>query len=376
MNVRRQKLAHLIALQAAAAAQTTARGDVVADVRAYPVREPVSRRSYAVLRVRTRAGLTGWGECARVTATDLDKVKRGLIGQPATSYGVASAGTELDGGLDMALLDIAAKACSTPVYRLLGGPTRFKARALATLNGSTDGELESSLAAGIKAGHRAFQAPLPATTARNQGQAFDRAVRARMEALRSAGARGVNFVLDGAGILTAGDAASVAASLESFHLLWLNDPCPVTNLNTIRKISNETVTPLGFGRDVREASMYQDLLREGIVDVLRPDLHRHGISGIRQIAALAETYYVAVAPHHEGGPIATAAALHLAASLPNFFIQHIPSSTADADRRMRAELVSQPLELVRDGFAELPQGPGLGVEVNEKALEKYAETLA
>ena len=136
------------------------------------------------------------------------------------------------------------------------------------------------------------------------------------------------------------------------------------------------MTPLGFGRDVRESSMYQDLLREGIVDVLRPDLHRYGISRIRQIATLAETYYVAVAPYHEGGPIATAAALHLAASLPNFFIQHIPWPRGDADRRMRSEIVSQPLEVVRDGFAELPQGIGLGIEVNEKALERYRETSA
>jgi galactonate dehydratase len=228
----------------------------------------------------------------------------------------------------------------------------------------------------MKAGYRAFQAPAPPTTARNQGQAFDRAARARMDALRSAGGSGVNFVLDAGATLMAGDAASLAASLEPFHLLWLNEPCPATNLKTIRKISDETVTPLGFGRDVREASAFQDLLREGVVDILRPDLHRYGISRIRQIATLAETYYVAVAPHHDGGPIATAAALHLAASLPNFFIQHIPWSAAEADRRMREELVSQPIEAVRDGFAQLPGGIGLGIEVNEKALEKYREASA
>src|SRR4029434_4660854 len=145
-----------------------------------------------------------------------------------------------------------------------------------------------------------------------------------------------------AATLTAGDAGSVAASLEAFHLLWLNEPCPATNLKTIHKISDETVTPLGFGRDMREASAFQDLLREGVVDVLRPDLHRYGISRIRQIATMAETYYVAVAPHLDGGPIATAAALHLAASLPNFFIQQIPFPKAEEDRRMRAALIFPP----------------------------------
>ena len=123
-------------------------------------------------------------------------------------------------------------------------------------------------------------------------------------------------------------------------------------------------------------SVYQDLLREGIVDVLRPSIQRDGISGIRRIAAMAETYYVAVAPNHDGGPIGTAAALQLAAALPNFFIQNIPSPADDRDRKMRAELVSQPIETVRDGYLSLPNTPGLGITVNESALEKYKETAA
>lgn len=133
------------------------------------------------------------------------------------------------------------------------------------------------------------------------------------------------------------------------------------------------MTPLGFGQDLREASLYQDLLREGLADILRPSLHREGLAGIRQIATLAETYYVAVAPHHDGGPIATAMALHLAASLPNFFIQQIPVPADERDRRMRSEIVSEPVEIVRNGFASLQTGPGLGIQVNQSALEKYRE---
>jgi galactonate dehydratase len=274
------------------------------------------------------------------------------------------------------MLDITAKACSAPVYRLLGGPTRFKVRALASLHGATDKELASFLAAGVKAGFRAFDVPLPPLTGRNQEQAFDKAARGRMDAMRAAAPSNVNFVLRGTGTLMAGDAASIAASLERFHLLWFDEPCPVTNLRTIAKISDETVTPLGFGRDIVHPSVFQDMLREGVVDILRPSLHLQGINRIRQIAAMAETYYVAVAPNHEGGPVATAAALHLAASLPNFFIQQIPWPADERDRQMRAELVSQPGEVVRDGFAVLPAGPGLGIQVNESALEKYKEAAA
>jgi galactonate dehydratase len=360
-----------MALQASAA--IPAGEHPISEIHSFPIREPVSGRSYTVVRIRTKTGLIGYGECGPVSAADVEKARAGIAGRPATAYAVLQTATPLDGGINMALLDITAKACSTPVYRLLGGPTRFKARALAGLHGATDAELQTSLTAALKAGFRAFQVPVPPTTARNHGQAFDRSVRARLGALRSSAGENVDFVLNASGNLTAGDAASVAASIERFHPLWFDEPCPVSNLQTIRKISEETVTPLGFGRGVRDLSAFQNLLREGLVDLLRPDLHGSGISGIRQIATLAETYYVAVAPNHEGGPIATAAALHLAASLPNFFIQHVPWPSAEQDRRVRAEIVPQPVETVRDGFLALPQGSGLGIEVNEAALEKYKD---
>ncbi len=163
----------------------------------------------------------------------------------------------MDPAIQMAMLDISDKACSSPVYRLLGGPTRFKARVMTALIGDTDPQLSTSMAAGIKAGYRVFEVPLPPLTGRNQGQVFDKAVRARMEALRSAAPANINFVLRGTGTLMAGDAASVAASLERFHLLWFDEPCPVTNLRTIKKIAEETVTPLGFGRDIQQASCFR-----------------------------------------------------------------------------------------------------------------------
>jgi galactonate dehydratase len=137
--------------------------------------------------------------------------------------------------------------------------------------------------------------------------------------------------------------------------LWFDEPCPVSNLSTLQKVAEETVVPLGFGRDITNAGTFQDLLREGLIDLLRPDLLTYGISGIRRLAAVAETYYVAVAPWHDAGPIATAATLHLAASIPNFFIAQLPSSGSPP---------------IHDGFFELPKGSGLGLSVEDKELER------
>jgi galactonate dehydratase len=142
----------------------------------------------------------------------------------------------------------------------------------------------------------------------------------------------------------------------------------------VRKVANETVVPLGFGAGTADAGVFQALLREGLVDVVRPDIGVFGISGARRVAALAETYYVAVAPRHDGGPIGTAAAIHLAASIPNFFIQHVPLPTAEEDRAMRREIVSPDVETGKDGFLKVTSAPGLGITVNETALEKYRAT--
>jgi galactonate dehydratase len=122
--------------------------------------------------------------------------------------------------------------------------------------------------------------------------------------------------------------------------------------------------------------VFQDLLRADAIDVVRPDLGRLGISQARRISAVAEPYYVAVAPFHDGGPIATAAALNLAASLPNFFIQQVPYPGAEEDRRMRARIASQEVETITDGFLQLPRGPGLGITVDESALSEYRERAA
>jgi galactonate dehydratase len=331
-----------------------ASGDhAVAEMRWFPVREPVSGNRYTVLRVKTRSGLTGWGECAQVAEQDARALEKEWIGRPGTLYAMEGS-SPLSGALDMALLDILGKVCRAPIYRVLGGPTRHKVRAF------TDSAEAAFSAVGIAA-------PKPAS--RNQGKAFQNQVQALIKQLPE----DRDFVLSAHGALTPGDAASVAQAIESSHPLWFDEPCSVSNIEAVRKVSAETVTPLGFGRGIVDPGVFQALLREGLVDVVRPDIALWGISGTRRLAVMAEAYYVAVAPHHDGGPVATAAAIQLAASVPNFFIQHVPLPQDPKDREMRAAIASSGLETPREGFLQLPVGPGLGIEVNESALGKYHE---
>jgi len=289
---------------------------------------------FSVVRLKTQSGLIGYGECAPIEQATFDAAMTQIKGREATSFEVIRTilTGPVDAAINTALLDITGKLAQAPIYQVLGGPTRNKVRAMATLD-----DLKN-LAGLQKQGYRAFRVPITQANAAT-----------RLKELRQAAGDGVDFVLDGAGKLTPGQASLVAAAVERLHPLWLDEPCPLANVRAVTKISEENVTPLGFGRACTKPIEFQELLREQVIDVLRPDLATMSISSIRRAAAIAETYYTAVAPYNIGGRIATAAGLHLAAAIPNFYLLDIPPGAAT----------------IKDGFAALPTAPGLGIEINE-----------
>jgi galactonate dehydratase len=197
-------------------------------------------------------------------------------------------------------------------------------------------------------------------------------IRAQLDALRDAAGEECDFVLDCGGRPTPGEALSIADRVEDFHLLWLDEPCSELSAAARASISAGTVTPIGFGRTITHNAEFQDLLREKGIDVLRPDVTLHGVTNVRKAAAIAESYYVALCPYNRGGPIATASGIHIAASLPNSFIQETPFSGQEADRRMRREIAGGWNEEPNEGWFALPQGHGLGLSIDEAAVRNYA----
>lgn len=338
-------------LPASAASPKPAALDIT-DIRYFPVREPVSKSAYSLLRVTTRSGLIGWGGCRFEANADINALRSTWIGRPATAYATIPNSDPFRAALDIAALDILGKAANAPVYRILGGPTRSKVRAY-----SFPYTEEFSVPV--------IEVPPPAW--RNQGMAYQDHLLKLVDNVPA----DRDFIVQANGLLTPGDAASVARTLERKHPLWLDEPCSHANLDALRKVADETVMPLGFGARIDDPGVFQALLREGLIDLVRPDINVFGISGARRVAALAEPYYVAVAPRNSGGPIGTAAAIQLAASIPNFFIQHVPLPAAAEDRAMRRAIVSPAVEAGKDGFLTVTNAPGLGITVNESALEKY-----
>jgi galactonate dehydratase len=354
----RQKIwSHLPAFAPQAAATGS---QSVTNLRGWRLREPSSGRRYTVLRLETRDGLVGYGEGGPATAAEIAEARAAAVGRrPNETEFIRhrlAATPAMEAAVNCAFLDLLGKRTKIPVYQFLGCPTRFKARVLAHLEGQTEEALLAPLQRAVQQGFKAFTVPIPARDSLWRMQAYVDAVQARVARVRSTAGADLDFVLDAAGTLTPGDAALLATALEKNHLLWLDEPTTVLTSDGLAHIAT-----------------FQNLLRWGSIDLLRPSLGLNSISKIKRMAAIAETHYVAVAPYHDGGPIATAAAIHLAASLPNFFIQQIPFPTAERDRAMRAELTSGNQETPKDGFAPLANRPGLGVEVDERALDRYSE---
>jgi galactonate dehydratase len=307
----------------------------------FPVRQPGNGLAWTVVKVLTDDGVAGWGECGPAAA-DFAPVLEAIRGEPATRFEVirtklASVRGDIRSAVVMALIDIVGKKAKAPAYQVMGGPTRAKVRALTAWS-----------EAAAKSGHRAFIVP-PQYEPRD----------------------GFDYVVDGRSSMTPNQASLLAVRLEGFRPLWLDEPCPPTAIGALQKISEESVTPIGWGEHIHSLSTVQDLLREQVIDVVRLSLLRHDLWSIRKAAALAETYYTAVAPRPGPGPISTAAAIHLAASMPNFFIQQAPWAEGD-DAKMRAEIAGASVESVKDGYFALPSGAGLGIEVSEAALRRYA----
>ncbi len=376
VSVKRARLQSIIAAQAAVTAGPELQ---IVSLEAWNLREPDNGRAWSLIRLATREGIEGWGEARPLTSDAVGRLRSLSLKTPASAYEDLRrklAGQEGAAAVNIAALDILGKAAKAPVYQVLGGPTRNMVRAYTALHGADDAALVKDMERCRAAGHKAFGVPVALPPFRNSGKAFVNASRARMDALLQSASEDCDFILQGQARLTPGDAASLASAFERTHLLWFDEPCSTSAIGALRKLAEENVTPLGFGLDVADAAHFQNLLRDDSIDVLRPELALHGISGIRKIAALAETYYVAVAPRHNQGPVNTAATLHLAASLPNFFIQHIPFPAESARAEMRAALTGGSVERVKDGYAALSNTPGLGVTVNRQAVSKYGEAIA
>lgn len=324
---------------------------------------PVSPK--AILRIETNHKITGFGEISnvdpKVAAALADSLYELLDGENPTRIEylwqkLFRSHRNLRGGgfmvhtlsaIDQALWDITGKLWGVPVYRLLGGPVREKVRMY-----------PSAKAIKTSAGGPQPQSGDPPTIRR----LVDRVKQAR----KQVGPDGA-VMFDAHCCLPPPTLIQFGTAVEPYELLFLEEPAVPGDIGVFRRIKEAVRIPIATGERDRTIWGILPYLEEGVVDIVQPDVgHTGGISQMKKIAALAEAHYVPLAPHCTSSYLGLSASLHVACSIPLFLIHEA------YDNQLPAGIVRKAWTKDEEGNSTLPQGPGLGIEIDEEALAQAA----
>jgi len=192
----------------------------------------------------------------------------------------------------------------------------------------------------------------------------------RVEAVRDAVGDTVDISFDLHWRYNVSDAKRLAYELEPYGLMWLEDPVPPENIEAMRRVTQSTKTPISSGENYYMRFGFREALEKEALDIIAPDLQKVGglLEG-RRICDLADTHYVAVAPHCIASPVGTIASAHVAAAVPNFLALEWHGMSVPFWDEMVTGFDGP---VIQDGFIKVPQAPGLGVELNEEVAREYA----
>ena len=295
---------------------------------------------------------------------------------------------------DMALWDIAGKVMGQPIYNLLGGKYRDKVRSYSYISFPDrnvwqkriwEDEPKQTAEQALSLVEEGFTAvkfdPLPYENTYDDnmtGTAFGirpfqvsladlRRVEKAIALVREAVGDRADIILGTHGQTTPSAAVRLAKVAEPFDPLWFEEPIPPENVEELAKVRDKVNIPVATGERLAGQHAFRSLIDAGAVDIVQPDLAMcGGFTVCRKVAAMAQSRYIDLAPHVFGGPLVTFAALHIDASIPNFLIQESICKSG----LFHAELSTVQLRW-EDGYFLLPEGPGLGTELNEAVLEKH-----
>lgn len=264
-------------------------------------------------------------------------------------------------GVEQALWDLAGKAAGMPVYRLLGGPLRDRIRVYGGAGGATPEEAAKTAKDRVAEGYNALKTGFGGPARIVESLAFVERGEALFAAIREAVGPTVDIAIDFHGALSPQTSALLIKALEPYQPLFVEEPVQCQNVDVLADLARKTHIPIATGERVFTKWGFREILEKRAAAILQPDLsHAGGIFECRLIAGMAESYYVGIAPHCPLGCIALAACLQLDASIPNFLAQEQGS--------LGVGYLKQPF-VVKDGYIELPQGPGLGIELDEEAMQ-------
>ncbi|MFO0967688.1 MAG: mandelate racemase/muconate lactonizing enzyme family protein [Gemmataceae bacterium] len=252
-------------------------------------------------------------------------------------------------GFDMALWDIAGKLWGVPVYRLLGGPCRDKIRVYPT--------------------DKAHKVPPHGIYDHSVNPSdIDRMVNAIKETRKRVGPDGI-VMFDAHCAVPPAALIQLAGAIQPYDILFLEEPAVPGNIEVFKRLKEQIRIPLATGERDRTIWEMIAYLQNGCIDVLQPDVaHTGGLTQMKKIAVIAEAYHVPLAPHCTTSPLGASASLHVAASIPLLLIHE----TAPGAITWGEQFAHKHWSVDKEGYASLPQGPGLGVDIDTAAMAKVA----
>lgn len=344
------------------------------------------------LKIETDEGIIGWGEpviegkAATVKAA-VDELMEYLLGKDPMNIedhwnalyrgGFYRGGPILMSaiaGIDQALWDIKGKFFNAPIHQLLGGKARESIKVYSWIGG--DRPAEVGLEAKKIVSHGFTAVKMNATEELqyiDTYQKIDDAIK-RIAAVRDAVGPTIGIGIDFHGRVHKPMAKILAKELEPFHPMFIEEPVLPENNEALREIAQHVSIPIATGERMFSRWQFKNLLMDGYVDIIQPDLsHAGGITECKKIISMAEAFDVAAAPHCPLGPIALAACLQVDATCHNAFIQEQSLGIHyNQGSDLLDYLVDKSVFKFNDGFVKIPDGPGLGISIDEDHVKKMA----
>jgi galactonate dehydratase len=354
--------------------------------------EPILIDRYMFVQVHTDAGISGLGESGawgylEASEAVVKKWANYLVGEDPLriehhwQYMYRSShfrGAGIMGALsaiDIALWDIAGKHFGVPVYQLLGGKVRDKARVYYHVFGNTTEKLVQGIKDAKAAGFTAVghltpfldedrSVPYEKTHVQKMRDAIN-TVRMYREAVGD----DVDLCIEIHRRLTPHEAIVLARGIEEFHPFFYEDPILPDNFDMMGLVAENIHIPIATGERLHTIYEFEMLLARNAVQYVRPDVCMcGGITGAKKIAALAEARHVGVVPHNPLSPVSTAACIQIAAAVPNFALQEYPIGE---DVPPKSEIVKSAIKHDGKGYLIIPDSPGIGIELAPDAAEKH-----
>ena len=351
-----------------------------------------SWRNWLIVKLETDEGIHGVGEAtlegrSKTVETAVKELARNIVGKDPFAierhfqemyrrafYAGGAVLTSAISGVETALWDIKGKALEQPVYELLGGRTRDRIKLYANAwydQGMSPDQFARAAKQTVKLGAKGLKfnpwGGRPGIDFyRLENSILNTGVEA-VAAIREAVGPDIDLYIDCNGMFnTVGNAVRAGKAVEPFNIGFFEEPVPHENFDAMAHVRSKVDIPIATGERLFTIFAFQQLLERGAADIVQPDMaHCGGILEARKIAAIADSHYAAFTPHNPNGEVSYAAAVQMAACVPNFLaLEHFPPEP------WRFDVCSNPL-VVDDGWLEVPDRPGLGVEFNEEAALEH-----